>query len=113
MVGEKGFVVTEAGFGMDIGGEKFFDIKCRDSGLRPDVAVIVCTVRALKMHGGGLLLKIRHQIICIQFRSSSCTRNHAGCLSRAESGIVEGRMRIELEKTGKCKKVENKIYLSI
>jgi len=53
MVGSKGFVVTEAGFGMDIGGEKFFDIKCRDSGLRPNVAVIVCTVRALKMHGGG------------------------------------------------------------
>lgn len=45
--------MTEAGFGMDIGGEKFFDIKCRDSGLRPDVAVIICTVRALKMHGGG------------------------------------------------------------
>ncbi|KAI6175903.1 Formate--tetrahydrofolate ligase [Aphelenchoides bicaudatus] len=53
LVGEKGFVVTEAGFGMDIGGEKFFDIKCRDSGLIPNVAVLVCTVRALKMHGGG------------------------------------------------------------
>jgi formate--tetrahydrofolate ligase len=46
------YVVTEAGFGADLGAEKFFDIKCRLSGLRPDAAVIVATVRALKMHGG-------------------------------------------------------------
>jgi formate--tetrahydrofolate ligase len=45
-------VVTEAGFGADMGAEKFFDIKCRASGLRPDAAVLVATVRALKMHGG-------------------------------------------------------------
>ena len=43
---------TEAGFGADMGAEKFFDIKCRASGLRPDAAVVVATVRALKMHGG-------------------------------------------------------------
>lgn len=46
------FVVTEAGFGADLGAEKFFDIKCRKAGLRPDAAVVVATVRALKMHGG-------------------------------------------------------------
>jgi formate--tetrahydrofolate ligase len=45
-------VCTEAGFGADMGAEKFFDIKCRASGLRPDAAVVVATVRALKMHGG-------------------------------------------------------------
>ncbi len=45
-------VCTEAGFGADMGAEKFFDIKCRASGLRPDAAVIVATIRALKMHGG-------------------------------------------------------------
>ena len=45
-------VVTEAGFGADLGGEKFFDIKCRIAGLRPAAAVVVATVRALKMHGG-------------------------------------------------------------
>ena len=45
-------VVTEAGFGADMGAEKFFDIKCRASGLKPDAAVLVATVRALKMHGG-------------------------------------------------------------
>ena len=47
------YVVTESGFGADIGMEKFFDIKCRTSGLIPQVVVLVATVRALKMHGGG------------------------------------------------------------
>jgi formate--tetrahydrofolate ligase len=46
------YVVTEAGFGADLGAEKFFDIKCRKAGLRPEAVVIVATVRALKMHGG-------------------------------------------------------------
>lgn len=45
--------VTESGFAADIGFEKFWNVKCRLSGLKPDVAVLVCTVRALKMHGGG------------------------------------------------------------
>ena len=46
------YVVTEAGFGADLGAEKFFDIKCRKTGLKPAAAVVVATVRALKMHGG-------------------------------------------------------------
>ena len=46
------YVVTEAGFGADLGAEKFFDIKCRKAGLTPAAAVVVATVRALKMHGG-------------------------------------------------------------
>ncbi|PRP88414.1 formate-dihydrofolate ligase [Planoprotostelium fungivorum] len=53
LAGKEGYVVTEAGFGADIGAEKFFNIKCRYSGLTPNCAVIVATVRALKMHGGG------------------------------------------------------------
>jgi formate--tetrahydrofolate ligase len=47
------YVVTEAGFGSDLGAEKFFNIKCRQSGLRPDAAVVVATVRALKLNGGA------------------------------------------------------------
>ena len=47
------YVVTEAGFGADLGAEKFLDIKCRRAGLRPDAVVIVATVRALKLHGGA------------------------------------------------------------
>mmetsp|Transcript_8713 Transcript_8713/g.22734 ORF Transcript_8713/g.22734 Transcript_8713/m.22734 type:complete len:686 (+) Transcript_8713:28-2085(+) len=52
LVGSKGYVLTEAGFGSDMGGEKFFNIKCRASGLKPSCAVVVCTVRALKLHSG-------------------------------------------------------------
>ncbi len=51
------FVVTEAGFGSDLGAEKFFNIKCRTSGLTPAVAVVVATLRALKLHGGGGVAK--------------------------------------------------------
>ncbi|MDR1922861.1 MAG: formate--tetrahydrofolate ligase [Planctomycetaceae bacterium] len=51
-LGNADFVVTEAGFGADLGAEKFFDIKCRQAGLKPDAVVIVATVRALKYHGG-------------------------------------------------------------
>jgi methylenetetrahydrofolate dehydrogenase (NADP+)/methenyltetrahydrofolate cyclohydrolase/formyltetrahydrofolate synthetase len=53
LIGQDGYVVTESGFGADCGMEKFFDIKCRVSGLVPNAVVIVASVRALKMHGGG------------------------------------------------------------
>src|SRR3984957_6228325 len=53
LVGPEGYVLTEAGFGADMGMEKFFNIKCRYSGLKPDCVVLVATIRALKMHGGG------------------------------------------------------------
>jgi formyltetrahydrofolate synthetase len=53
LVGPHGYVLTEAGFGADMGMEKFFNIKCRYSGLVPDCVVLVATIRALKMHGGG------------------------------------------------------------
>src|SRR5262249_9176388 len=53
LVGPEGYVLTEAGFGADMGMEKFCNIKCRYSGLSPDCVVLVATIRALKMHGGG------------------------------------------------------------
>ena len=55
------YVVTEAGFGADLGAEKFFDIKCRKSGLHPSAVVIVATVRALKMHGGVARDALEHE----------------------------------------------------
>ena len=55
------YVVTEAGFGADLGAEKFFDIKCRLAGLRPAAAVIVATARALKMNGGVAKSELRHE----------------------------------------------------
>ncbi len=57
------YVVTEAGFGADLGAEKFIDIKCRQSGLQPDVVVIVATVRALKYHGGCELTDLNDENI--------------------------------------------------
>ncbi|HSN34038.1 MAG TPA: formate--tetrahydrofolate ligase [Ideonella sp.] len=55
------YVVTEAGFGADLGAEKFVDIKCRKSGLRPDAAVLVATIRALKYHGGVEVEALNHE----------------------------------------------------
>lgn len=55
------YVVTEAGFGADLGAEKFFDIKCRSAGLAPAAAVVVATVRALKMHGGIARTQLAHE----------------------------------------------------
>lgn len=52
------YVVTEAGFGSELGAEKFFNIKCRVSGCRPQAAVVVATLRALKLHGGGGMMKV-------------------------------------------------------
>ena len=57
------YVVTEAGFGADLGAEKFIDIKCRKSGLRPSAVVIVATVRALKFHGGVDLKELNKEIL--------------------------------------------------
>ena len=55
------YVVTEAGFGADLGAEKFIDIKCRKSGLRPDAVVIVATLRALKFHGGVVVKDVSNE----------------------------------------------------
>ncbi|MCL2473675.1 MAG: formate--tetrahydrofolate ligase [Alphaproteobacteria bacterium] len=55
------YVVTEAGFGADLGAEKFFDIKCRSAGLKPDCTVLVATIRALKMHGGVAKEELKHE----------------------------------------------------
>ena len=55
------YVITEAGFGADLGAEKFIDIKCRKSGLRPDVVVLVATIRALKFHGGIALADLNQE----------------------------------------------------
>ena len=55
------YVVTEAGFGADLGAEKFFDIKCRKAGLEPDAVVLVATLRALKMHGGVAMADLKEE----------------------------------------------------
>src|SRR5262252_4120571 len=79
------YVVTEAGFGADLGAEKFIDIKCRKSGLRPDVCVLVATIRALKYHGGAELKELtKENLVALEKgipnleRHVNNVRNHYG-----------------------------------
>jgi formate--tetrahydrofolate ligase len=69
-------VVTEAGFGSDLGAEKFLDIKCRQSGLRPDAVVLVCTIRALKMQGGVKKADLKNEDVAAVERGASNLRRH-------------------------------------
>ena len=104
------YVVTEAGFGADLGGEKFVDIKCRKAGLRPSAAVVVATIRALKYHGGadlkmlttedlgalekGLPNLVRHVENVQQHYGLQCVVaiNRFSSDTAAEIALVESRM---------------------
>jgi formate--tetrahydrofolate ligase len=72
------YVVTEAGFGADLGAEKFIDIKCRKSGLRPAAVVIVATVRALKYHGGADLKQINNENLAALEKGVANLERHVG-----------------------------------
>jgi methylenetetrahydrofolate dehydrogenase (NADP+)/methenyltetrahydrofolate cyclohydrolase/formyltetrahydrofolate synthetase len=75
-----GFVVTEAGFDFTMGGERFFNIKCRSSGLVPDTVVLVATVRALKVHGGGPEIKPGAQLNEV-YRTENVEMLRKGCVN--------------------------------
>ena len=70
------YVVTEAGFGADLGAEKFFDIKCRKAGLKPAAAVVVATIRALKMHGGVAKDELKNENVEAVTKGCSNLRRH-------------------------------------
>ena len=72
------YVVTEAGFGADLGAEKFIDIKCRKSGLRPAAVVIVATIRALKFHGGADLKEISKENVAALDKGVANLERHVG-----------------------------------
>lgn len=76
------YVVTEAGFGADLGAEKFFDIKCRAAGLTPSAAVVVATVRALKYHGGVSLKKLSKENPAAVERGFANLRRHLENLAK-------------------------------
>lgn len=78
-----GFVITEAGFDFTMGGERFMNIKCRNSGLVPDVVVIVATVRALKVHGGGPEIKAGAQLAEV-YRTENVDILRKGCVNLAK-----------------------------
>ena len=75
-----GFVVTEAGFDFTMGGERFFNIKCRASGLVPDVVVVVATIRALKVHGGGPEISAG-SALPEAYRTENIEMLRAGCIN--------------------------------
>ena len=70
------YVVTEAGFGADLGAEKFFNIKCRKAGLKPAVTVIVATIRALKMHGGVAKDDLKHENVAAVAKGCDNLKRH-------------------------------------
>ena len=70
------YVVTEAGFGADLGAEKFIDIKCRKSGVRPSAVVVVATVRALKYHGGNAVADLKTEDVEAMRRGMDNLRRH-------------------------------------
>ena len=78
LAGKDGYVLTEAGFGADMGMEKFFNIKCRYSGLTPNCVVLVATVRALKMHGGGPKV-VAGKPLAHEYTSENLALLEAGC----------------------------------
>jgi formate--tetrahydrofolate ligase len=101
------YVVTEAGFGADLGAEKFIDIKCRKSGLRPAAVVIVATLRALKFHGGADLKELNQENltalekgIANLERHVNNVRNHYGlpCVVSINHFTFDTRSEIELLK---------------
>ncbi|ODV80096.1 tetrahydrofolate synthase [Suhomyces tanzawaensis NRRL Y-17324] len=80
---QEGYVVTEAGFDFTMGGERFINIKCRSSGLVPDVIVIVATVRALKVHGGGAEVKAGAPLAA-EYTQENVEFLRAGCANLAK-----------------------------
>lgn len=79
LVGESGYVLTEAGFGSDMGGEKFFNIKCFYSGLRPKCAVVVCTIRALKLHSCNAPKVVAGAALATEYREENLGLVELGC----------------------------------
>jgi formate--tetrahydrofolate ligase len=76
------YVVTEAGFGADLGAEKFMDIKCRKAGLKPDMAVVVATVRALKFHGGIARADLNKENVAAVAKGMANLHRHIGNLKK-------------------------------
>ena len=93
------YVVTEAGFGADLGAEKFIDIKCRKTGLSPSVAVVVATVRALKMHGGVALADLGREDVAAVERGAVNLARHLENLKKFEVPVVVALNRFNSDTT--------------
>ncbi|GLQ06609.1 formate--tetrahydrofolate ligase [Sneathiella chinensis] len=100
------YVVTEAGFGADLGAEKFLDIKCRKADLNPEAAVVVATVRALKMHGGVAKQDLgREDVAAVQMGSRNLTR-HIDNLHKFDLPVVVAINRFSTDTTAEIEAVQ-------
>ena len=91
------YVVTEAGFGADLGAEKFFNIKCRKAGLSPDCAVLVATIRALKMHGGLAKSDLKREDLGALRAGAANLRRHAANIRKFGVPIVVAINRFDAD----------------
>ncbi len=82
------YVVTEAGFGADLGAEKFFDIKCRQAGIKPSCVVVVATIRALKMHGGVLKEDLKEENVAALLKGVANLEKHVENVKKYNLPVV-------------------------
>ena len=102
------YVVTEAGFGADLGAEKFLDIKCRQAGLRPELAVVVATVRALKLHGGAEEKNLDKEDVGAVVNGLPNLLRHVENLRKYGLSVLIAINRFPSDTSAELKTVENK-----
>jgi formate--tetrahydrofolate ligase len=100
-------VVTEAGFGADLGAEKFCDIKCRTAGLAPEAAVVVATVRALKMHGGVAKADLAREDVAALLRGTPNLRRHVENLRKFGLPVVVALNRFTTDTSAEIAAVQD------
>ena len=101
------YVVTEAGFGADLGAEKFIDIKCRKAGLRPAAAVIVATIRALKYHGGADLRDVnKENLAALEKGIANLERHVDQCAQPLRPALRRGDQSLQLRHRGRDRAAE-------
>jgi formate--tetrahydrofolate ligase len=100
------YVVTEAGFGADLGGEKFFDIKCRKAGLAPDAAVVVASMRALKMHGGIARDRLREENVAAVEKGFANLARHLANLKKFGVPAVVSVNRFSADTPAELKRLQ-------
>ncbi|MBT4182729.1 MAG: formate--tetrahydrofolate ligase [Nitrosomonadales bacterium] len=104
------YVVTEAGFGADLGAEKFIDIKCRQTGLEPSLIVIVATIRAMKYHGGKKVEELNNEDLeALERGFSNLERHIENCSQQFGLGVVVAINHFQTDTDGEVKFVQDKV----
>jgi formate--tetrahydrofolate ligase len=104
------YVVTEAGFGADLGAEKFIDIKCRQTGLEPNVIVIVATIRAMKYHGGKKVEELNNEdLVALEKGFSNLERHIENCSQHYGLNLVVGINHFKSDTDAEIKLVQEKV----